>query len=267
MTGDPLLALLALPGVRPAAERACRAIAAMLHHPAIQRHWAATAAEASVRAARASAVLDGGSPALPEQGGTADPVLTGALRVARALGALCGVWERAPLQVLARLHVLAAADLAPEPQLGRPRPVAEVTARLAGLAQLVATQLLPKDGGVAGGNGMAAVVLAAVVHGELLALAPFTHANGVVARGAARLTIVASGLDPGGLGVPELAHLRRKRQYLAAAEGFAGGGAAPVGGWIVHCCTALRAGTREAIAIAEAVTLSNGSRPSGPQTG
>lgn len=244
MTGDPLVALLGLPGVRNAAERAGRAMAAMHRHPAIQRHWAATAAEASVRAAQASAALDGGAFTLPGQGVAAEPVLAGALRVAGALGGLRSVWERAPLQVLARLQVLAAADLAPEPQLGRPRPGAEVTARLAGLAQLVVAQL------AAGGGGVGAPVLAAVVHGELLALAPFAHANGVVARAAARLTMVASGLDPGGLGVPEIAHLRRKGQYRATAEGFAGGGAAQVGEWIEHCCTALIAGAREAIAIA-----------------
>ena len=40
---------------------------------------------------------------------------------------------------------------------------------------------------------------AAVVHGELLALRPFAGPNGVVARAAARLTLIAGGLDPRGL--------------------------------------------------------------------
>src|SRR5690606_41481628 len=51
-----------------------------------------------------------------------EPVLAGALRVAEALGGMLSTWQRSPLQVLARLHVLAAADLIENPdRLGRPR--------------------------------------------------------------------------------------------------------------------------------------------------
>lgn len=232
-----------LPGVREAVTRARDGVAKVHRHPANRRGWPVTAAEASVRAARASAALDGGSTALPPDGSVDDPVLAGALRVAQALGGLLGTWQRAPLQVLARLHVLAAADLSPGPQLGRPRSSLEITTRLDALAQLLA-----------GGTQVAAPVLVAVVHGELLALVPFAQGNGVVARAAARLTMVASGLDPKGLVVPEVGHLRREREYRAAAAGFAGGGAEAVGRWIVHCCSALVAGAREARSIAEAVT-------------
>lgn len=243
MAGDVLGPLMGLPGVGEAVARARDAVVAVHRHPGNQRRWPATAAEASVRAARASAALDGANITLPSDGTVHDPVLAGALRVAQALGGLLGTWQRAPLQVLARLHVLAAADLAPESQLGRPDPAREVTARLNGLAQLVA-----------GGSRVAAPVLVAVVHGELLAIAPFAHANGVVARAAARLTIESSGLDPKGLVVPEVAHLRHEREYRVAAAGFAGGGAEAVAQWIVHCCAALTAGAREAASIAKAVT-------------
>jgi hypothetical protein len=232
-----------LAGVRQAVTRARDAVAAVHRHPANRHRWPATAAEASVRAARASAALDGGSTTLPSTGAVHDPVLAGALRVAEALGGLLGTWQRAPLQALARLHVLAAADLSPEPQLGRPNSSPQVTARLTGLAQLIA-----------GGSQVAAPVLVAVVHGELLALAPFAQANGVVARAAARLTVVSSGLDPKGLVVPEVGHLRREREYRATAADFASGGPQAVGGWIVHCCSALTAGAREAVSIAAAVT-------------
>jgi hypothetical protein len=231
-----------LPGVGEAATRARDAVTAVHRHPANRRSWPATAAEASVRAARASAVLDGGSPTLPGDGAVRDPVLAGALRVAEALGGLLSTWQRAPLQALARLHVLAAADLSPGRQLGRPDPSRAVTARLDGLAQLVTE-----------GSRVPAPVLVAVVHGELLVLAPFAQGNGVVARAAARLTLLSSGLDPKGLVVPEVAHLRREGAYRSAAAGFASGGAEAVGGWIVHCCTALTAGAREAVSIAEAV--------------
>ncbi|MGH3930240.1 MAG: oxidoreductase [Pseudonocardiaceae bacterium] len=242
MSADPLAALVELPGVREAVDGARDEVAQVHRHPVNRRRWAATAAEASVRAARASAALDGGSVALPVDGSVDEPVLAGALRVAEALGGLLGTWQRAPLQVLARLHVLAAADLVSESTLGRPRSSPPVTARLDGLAQLLTD-----------GSQVPAPVLVAVVHGELLALAPFERANGVVARAAARLTAIVSGLDPKGLVVPEVAHLRREREYRAAAAGFAEGGPEALSGWIVHCCTALSAGAREAISIAEAL--------------
>jgi hypothetical protein len=240
---DPLAPLMDLPGVEAAVARARDAVTAVHRHPANRRRWPAVAAEASVRAARASAALDGGSTTLPSDGSVHDPVLAGALRVAEALGGLLNTWQRAPLQALARLHVLAAADLLPETRLGRPASSLEVTARLDALAQLIT-----------GGSQVAAPVLVAVVHGELLALAPFTLGNGVVARAAARLTVVSSGLDPKGLVVPEVAHLRREREYQAAGAGFATGGTEAVGRWIVHCCAALTAGAREALSIAKTVT-------------
>ncbi|MBV9013581.1 MAG: oxidoreductase [Pseudonocardiales bacterium] len=239
MAADPLALLVDLPGVGEAVTRVREAVSAVHRHPAHRRHWPATAAEASVRAAQASAALDGGSPTLPRDGSVRDPVLAGALRVAQALNGLFGTWQRAPLQVLARLHVLAAADLSPQPALGRPDPSRDITIRLDGLAQLVTER-----------GRVVAPVLVSVVHGELLALAPFAQGNGVVARAAARLTVVSSGLDPQGLLVPEVAHLRREREYRAAAAGFASGGAEAVGGWIVHCCTALIEGAQEALTIA-----------------
>ena len=242
MAADPLAVLVDLPGVREAVAVARDEVSGVHRHPVNRRGWPASAAEASVRAARASAALDGGAATLPAEGPVDDPVLAGSLRVAEALGGLLGTWQRAPLQVLARLHVLAAADLVPELALGRPRSSPARTARLHRLAQLVA-----------GGSQVPAPVLIAVVHGELLALAPFEQANGVVARAAARLTAIASGLDPKGLVLPEVAHLRREREYRSAAAGVAQGGPHAVSRWIVHCCTALRAGAREAISIAEAM--------------
>jgi hypothetical protein len=94
----------------------------------------------------------------------------------------------------------------------------------------------------------------AVVHGELLALAPFAAANGVVARAAARLTAVAAGLDPKGLAVPEVGHLRRAEQYRSAAAAFAEGTSDGVREWLLHCCEQWVAGAREGKSIADART-------------
>lgn len=236
---DPLAPLLRLPGVEEAVAAAREAVDAVHGHPANRRGWPATAAEATVRAARASAVLDGGAADLPATGSVVDPHLAGALRIGESVGPLLPVWQRAPLQALARLHVLAAADLADDDSLGRPRAVRAVSRRLDILAELVA-----------GGTSVPGPVLTAVVHGELLALNPFETANGVVARAAARLTMIATGLDPKGLIVPEVAYLRRADTYRAAAASFAKGGDG-LTEWLLFSCEAIQAGAREATSIAE----------------
>jgi hypothetical protein len=241
MPAHPLAPLADLPGVREATDRVRDAVDAVHLLPANRRGWSVTAAEASMRAARASAALDGADPRLPA-GLVTDPVLAGAVRVAESIGLLLGTWQRAPLQALARLHVLAAADLVDEGALGRPRAEDEVSARLSLLA-----------GMVAGRPAVPGVILAAVVHAELLALAPFGAADGVVARAAARLTAVGTGLDTKGLAVPEVGHLRRRDEYRTALAGYASGGPDGVGAWLLHCCEAWLLGTREARSIAESL--------------
>lgn len=245
VTTDPLAPLLELPGVPEAVARARDALVAVHNHPVNRRGWPASAAEASLRAARASAALDGA--ALASDDAVTDPVLAGAVRAAEEGGRLLGAWRSSPLQALARLHVVAAADLvAPdrhEAELGRPRTGEGVAARLGMLADLVT-----------GGTRAPAPVVVAVVHGELLALAPFTTANGVIARAAARLTAVAAGLDPKGLAVPEVGHLRHAAQYRDTAAAFAGGTRDGVREWILHCCAQWEAGAREGTSIADART-------------
>ncbi len=245
---DPLKPLVDLPGVGDAADRARDALAAVHRHKANRRGWPTTAAEAAVRAARSSAAIDGGSTDIPADGRVEDPLLAGSLRVGQALDGdalrnLVAVWQRAPLQALARLHLLAAADLVTDEQLlGRPRADAGVSQRLDLLAQTVLASTAP------------APVVAAVVHGELLALRPFGAGDGIVARAASRLVTVASGLDPHSLGVPEVFWLRRRQAYLDAAAGFATGDADAVGGWTILCCGALEDGAGEATSIADSAT-------------
>ncbi len=242
-TRDPLAPLVRLPGIAAEAETVRRAVAEVHAHRRNRRDWPATAAEAVVRAARASAALDGGTTELPADGPVRDPILAGALRVAEALGGLLPTWRRAPSQALARMHLLAAADLPDvDPDtLGRPRPGVGVAHRLDALAGLIA-----------GGTEAPGPLLVAVVHGELLALAPFPSASGVVARAAARLTAISTGLDPKGLAVPEVGHLRASAEYRAAADAFAGGGPEGLTRWFSHCAAAWQVGAREALGIAGA---------------
>ncbi|MGB3284955.1 MAG: oxidoreductase, partial [Mycolicibacter algericus] len=85
-----------------------------------------------------------------------------------------------------------------------------------------------------------------------LTLAPFGSADGVVARGAARLVTIASGLDRHGLGVPEVHWMRKAGAYRRAAQAFAGGSTEGVTEWLLLCCGALHAGALDALGIAEA---------------
>jgi hypothetical protein len=235
---DPLLAL---PGVADAVERCSTAIAEVYQHPANRRGWPRTAAAAAVRAARASAVLDGGSGILDPSADTVDDlVLAGALRVAAKLAGLAPVWRRSPLQVLAQLHTLAASGLPGVTESGRPADPAAAS-RLTALAHSITTARWP------------APVLIAVVHGELLARRPFGSADGVVARAAARLTMLSTGLDRHGLTVPEVAHLRSGARYIELSARYADGEPAGVGAWVAEVCRCLADGAREARSIAETV--------------
>lgn len=245
MITDPLAPLMELPGVADASDQARIALGRAHRHRANLRGWPVTAAEAALRAARASAVLDGGSGNLDESA-SGEPVFAGALRVAQALEGgstnLVSAWRRAPLQALARLHTLAATGLVAEEQLGRPRIDGAVGPRLELLAKVVLN-----------GTQAPAPVVAAIAHGEILILRPFGSADGVVARAVSRLVTIASGLDPHGLGVPEVSWMRRAGEYRNAAQGLATGTPPGVAAWVVLCCRAMQAGAQEALSIADSL--------------
>lgn len=239
----PLAPLLDLPGVRPAADEARAAIDRLLRHKVLRRESAGVSIESALRGARASAALDGVAVPLAElrAGEIDDPVVQGALRVSAALGSMVETWPRAPGQVLARLHVLAAADLAGPAELGR--PAAHAGPRLAGLFTLVTVE-----------TSAPAVLLAALVHGELAALAPFGSADGIVARAAGRLTGITRGLDPKAVSVPEVGFAELGRDaYDAALDGYRSGDPDGVAGWLVHCCRATAHGALEGLAICESL--------------
>jgi hypothetical protein len=240
---DPLAPLLDLPGVRDAADAARGGIDRLLGHKVLRRESAGVSTESALRGARASAALEGVDVPLAElrAGATDDPVVQGSLRVSAGLGSMTDTWPKAPGQVLARLHVLAAADLVDRAALGR--PAAHAGPRLAGLFGLVAVE-----------TTVPAVLVAALVHGELAAMAPFGSADGVVARAAARLTGITRGLDPKAVSVPEVGFAELGRgAYRAALDAYAGGTPAGVARWLVHCCRATEHGALEGLAICESL--------------
>lgn len=235
---DALAPLLDLPGVRDATEAARAQVDTLLGHRMLRRRSAEVSAEAALRSARASAALAGHACTLAEvREGVDDPVVQGALRVASGLGALVDVAGRAPLQALARLHALAARGLVPDDELGR--PVAGSGPRLAALAELLSARTTPS-----------ALLLAAVAHGEVLALEAFGPASGVVARAAGRLVLVARGLDPKAVTAPDVGHLELADGYAAAAAAYGGG---DVASWLVHCCEAARLGALDSVAVCESL--------------
>jgi hypothetical protein len=89
-----------------------------------------------------------------------------------------------------------------------------------------------------------------VVHGDLLALRPFGTANGVVARAAARVVLVARGLDPRAVSAPDVGCALDPEAYAVAAQRFAVGDVAP---FLVLWCDAVAHGALEGVAIGEAL--------------
>jgi hypothetical protein len=238
---DPLAPLLDLVDIAPAVARARTAVDAAYRHPALRRKGGMVAAEISLRCAVASAALEGHRYDRSDvRGGTIlDAVLQGALRVAEALPGLSERWQTAPRQVLARLHLLAGTGVLPVDRLGRPDPAA--SARIDALSELVTSKA---------GNPL---ILAAVVHGELLALDAFAGVNGIVARAAGRLTLVASGFDPRGLLAVETAQLAREPEYIGTANAFKTGTTDGVRSWLKHYAGAVEASSAEIAEVGDAV--------------
>ncbi|TDC75868.1 oxidoreductase [Micromonospora sp. KC606] len=244
MTTDPLAPLLALADIAPAVERARERVDEAMRHRALRRNGGQVAAEASLRSAVASAALEGYAHEREEvrAGTVTEPVLQGALRVAGALPGLIERWPKAPRQALAKLHVLAAREVVAEAELGRPVTDPVVAARLDGLAGLVA-----------GGTKVPPLVLAAVVHGELLNLRPFAGPSGVVARAAARLVLMSRGFDPRGLVAVDVGHREREPEYVGAAGAFATGTPDGLRSWLKHYMAAVEVGADQLTVIGDEV--------------
>ncbi|MFJ5305630.1 oxidoreductase [Streptomyces sp. NPDC088350] len=263
-TADPLAALGALPTVAESVESMRKAVDRVYGHRVMRRRSNEITAEAALRGARGSAALSGADWALEEvrrrtdfSGDAEARTMGAALRLSAEAGQLLSIWRQSPLRVLARLHLVAAASDGDE--VGRPRqqgePVdeplvelplpsaAEVSGRLEGLSELI----------IAGGSAPA-LVTAAVVHGELLALRPFASHNGLVARTAERIVLIGSGLDPKSVCPAEVGHADLGRAaYLAALDGYVSGTPEGMAAWIAHCGRAVELGARESTAVCEAL--------------
>ncbi|MDH6578987.1 oxidoreductase [Kitasatospora sp. MAP5-34] len=320
---DPLAPLADLPGVPAAVAEVRKAVDRLYGHRVMRRRAQEVTSEAALRGARASAALDGADWPLEEvrrrSDFSADPearTVGGALRISAEAGQLLGVWRHSPLQVLARLHLLAVGDA--DESAGRPRLPGEQAAALFPLELNIAESLshgagdeahaddeadqvgretphgdqAPRgDGARSGGesaataldlppapsaeeatarleqlaqllaaraegspSGTPALVVSAVVHGELLALRPFGSHNGMIARAAQRIVLIAEGLDPKAICPAEVGFAELgTAAYQRALQGYLSGTAVGMAAWIAHCGEALRLGVRESTAVCEAM--------------
>jgi hypothetical protein len=188
-------------------------------------------AESLLLGAHANAVLDGsGSDLAQMRAGAGDPVAQAALRVSTELLGLSPSLFSSPLQAFARLHALAGKGVVVDDDLGRPREGSGAS-RMGDLARLLVTP-----------TAAPALVVAAVVHAELAAVAPFVSHNGIVARAAERLVLVARGVDATSLVVPEAGHLRLRREYESNLRGYREGGSSGVHAWLLYAAEGYAAG-------------------------
>lgn len=230
MTADPLSQLASLEGVPSAYAAARDGIDVMLRDRGLRRTSPETTGESLLRGAHASAVLEGSASTLPEvREGAGDEVAADAVRISTELLGLAPTLTRSPLQALARIHALAAATLPPELR-GRPRD-GDAASHLRGIGELITAPTTAP-----------ALLLAAVVHAELATAAPFSSHNGLVARAAERLVLVARGVDEKSLVVPEAGHLVLCAAYESNLRGYRDGGQAGVQSWLLYAAEAYAAG-------------------------
>jgi hypothetical protein len=201
-------------------------IDALLRDRGLRRTGPDTTALALARGAEASARIE------PVDGTTGADLARAALRLNGELLALTPVVGRSPAQALARMHALT--GLGEADTLGRPRG-GEGSGSVAADLQTFGRELLRADG--------PGLVVGALAHAELAALAPFATANGLVARAMERLLLVARGVDPASCLVPEAGYLTLRDDYRAAVDAYASGGDAGTGRWLSFAAQAALAAT------------------------
>lgn len=272
--------LLALPGVGEAVEEARTACTELRWHQALRRRIPEAAAESRVRGAAATALLEGSEPAgsagtvrlvrdvvrgavtWPEEPDPVERVLKAAVQVTAATEAVGAQSLTSPAQVLARLHVAATADLLPPGQVGRPRHPGEDCTEFRDLGEALPGEQVPHRLELVYGllgtlqTGGSALVVAALVHAELMTVRPFVSGNGLVARALERVVHRVGGLDPTGVAVPELGHAQKVgADYRGALTAYGQGGPEGVRLWLLQCAQATVTGAAAGSTIADAVLV------------
>ena len=228
---DPFINAVALEGV-PSAFAATRdGIDSLIRDRGLRRSTPDHTARSLLLGAAATASLEGstyGPDALSDGGG--DATARGAVRLSTELLGLVRVWKRSPVQAMARMHALAAGGSVDDADLGRPvNP--DGVARLKELAWMLGQP-----------THAPGLVVAALVHAEIIAAGAFDTHNGVVGRAAERLVIVAKGVDPASVTVPELGHAASPGRYRSALAAYASKGPIGVHQWLMYASEAFARG-------------------------
>jgi hypothetical protein len=224
---DPFITAAQLEGIPSTYAGTRDGIDSLLRDRGLRRSTPDDTARSLLLGAVATASLEGSAydvESLAAGGG--DDVARGAVRLSTELLGLLPVWNRSPVQALARMHALAAAGSVPDEDLGRPVNPAGV-ARLTALADMLVRPTQAPG-----------LVVAALTHAEIASADAFSSHNGVVARAAERLLIVAKGVDPASVTVPEAGHAAEPEGYRAALAAYAGGEATGVHQWLMYASQA-----------------------------
>lgn len=245
---DPLAVLAGDERVAAASRAAREEIDALLWRRDVRAAAAQVAASSADRGARDSAAIDGAD-LVEADDSPMGRVLAAAQRLTLAVPGQLEAFGRAPLQALAALHVIAAAGMVPDDELGRPRsggtaddplhlgalPPADVCgARLGLLADVLTAP-----------TAAPALVVAAVAHAEIAVLRPFTWGSGLVARATVRLVMAQRGVDPSLFSIPERGMLEQGRAgYVRALRAYASGTPDGVAEFLVWHATACALGAR-----------------------
>lgn len=257
LPADPFALVASNPEVADAVSVARDALDPLLLDRKLRTHGVQLAARAALQNAHASATLEGAEVPIDElsSGSVSSPVLrvaAGVLEAHTALRTLGGLPAR---QVWAQLATIVGREYLTEEQRGRPRGVGDtlhdplhlqhphapddVAIRMAMLAELLQQP-----------TQAPALVVAAIAHGELVALQPFAAGNGVVARAFFHHVLAERGVDPDYFAMTDvgLASLGRAA-YVRAIQAYDAGGDGVIA-WCVHVSRAFERGallTRETL--------------------
>jgi hypothetical protein len=222
-------------------------IDAVLWDRGIRAKAADVAAASVMRGARDSAAIDGADSAVVDDS-PMGRILGNAQVLTARVPALVDTWATAPLQVLAELHAIASQGFSSDEERGRPRsgdevrdplnigmlpPASVISPRMAGLATVITTSSSP------------ALLIAAIVHGELSALRPFEVGSGLVARAGVRLVMASKGIDPSMFTIPEHGMFELGRPaYVTAIREYSAGTPEGINSYLSWFATALALGAK-----------------------
>lgn len=256
------------PRVREAESAVREAATELRWAEALRRRWREARAEASIRAAIASAAVEGASvsPQVLREAVAARAVAQ-VVSEDPAFDVAAGHW-RAQTRVVSWMDELVGpgrAQLPPAPArlASLHRDIAGPLAARGRVAMAEVGAVRALDAGevqrwkmllelIEASEG-SALVRAALAHGELVSLRPFVRGSDAVGRAVLREIMTRSALEPTGTAVFDLFAAREPGTYQEAVEAYASGSEDGVIGWIEWNAQALLVGIDEAHRLARAV--------------